>query len=124
MFNSENFSYKVFIDYIIDKMKLSNEDPLLVAKIEKEIGRTLGDRIILSVMNAMKEDDVLQFETMRLQNETMSDFEIIYVMVDDMPILYEVMMKGVNDLADDLLYDVERLDAVLEEKKQKVKSKK
>lgn len=124
MFNSENFSYKVFIDYIIEKMKLTNEDPLLKAKIEKEIGRTLGDRIILSVMNAMKEDDVLQFETMRLQNDTMSDFEIIYVMVDDMPILHEVMMKSVNDLADELLYDVERLDAVLEEKRQKVKSKK
>lgn len=123
MFTSENFSYQAFIDYVMDKLRLNDSEPDIKAKIEKELLRTLGNRILLSVMNAMTDDDIQTFEMIRTANPDMSDYEIIYSIVDEIPALYEVMMKNINDLVDELTYDVERLDAILEKKKQKQSNK-
>jgi hypothetical protein len=123
MFTSENFTYQAFIDHVMEKLKLNDSEPDIKAKIEKELLRTLGNRILLSIMHAMTDDDIKTFEMIRTANPDMSDYEIIYAIVDEIPALNEVMLKNINDLVDELTYDAERLDEVLEKKKQKQSNK-
>jgi hypothetical protein len=120
-FTAENFTYQAFIDHVMEKLKLNDAEPDVKSKIEKELLRTLGNRILLSVMHAMTDDDIKTFEMIRTANPDMSDYEIIYAIVDEVPALHEVMMKNINDLLDELTYDAQRLDEVLEEKKQNKK---
>jgi hypothetical protein len=118
MFDSKNFSYKSFIDHVIQRMHLENAEEEVKIKIEKEISRILGNRIITTVMNCMTEDNLTEFEMLRVQNPNMADMELIFLYVEKIPALAEAVIKSVNDLADELTYDAERLDKVLEEKKQ------
>jgi len=121
MFTSENFSYQAFISHVMEKLKLNDSEPDIKAKIEKELLRTLGNRILLSVMNAMTDDDIQTFEMIRTKEPDLSDYEIIYAIVDEVPALHEVMMKGINDLVDELTDDAEKIQEVLDEKKAKNK---
>jgi len=118
MFDLKNFSYKSFIDHVMQRMHLENAEEEVKTKIEKEISRILGNRVITTVMNCMTEDNLIEFEMLRAQNPNMADMELIFLYVDKIPALAEAVIKSVNDLADELTYDAERLDKVLEEKKQ------
>ncbi len=120
-FTAENFTYQAFIDHVMEKLKLNDAEPDIKSKIEKELLRTLGNRILLSVMHAMEDDDIKTFEMIRTANPDMSDYEIIYALVDEVPALHEVMMKNINDLVEELTYDAQRLDEILEEKNQNKK---
>jgi hypothetical protein len=118
MFNSENFTYKAFIDYVMQKMKLDNIQEDVKTKIEKEITRILGTRILTSIANAMTEEEMIMFESIKKTNPELTGPEILYAIAEAIPAIHEIMFKAVNDLAEELIYDSERLDKVLEEKKQ------
>lgn len=117
IFNSDNYSPQTFIDYIIEQMKLENVSTEVEAKIRHEIERKLGNRVIETIVNAMDDYQMATFEHVKKYYPSKSDFEIIFMLLDDMPLLYEFMFKGMNDLADEILYDIAHLDKVLEEKK-------
>jgi len=119
MFTFENYSPKAFIDYVMGEMKLNNSNPDIKAKIEKEIIKTLGQRIIISVMNAMTEENMVKYEVLRHAHPEFNNYEVIFAIVDEIPALHEIMMKGVNDLAQELIYDTNRLDKALEQSKAK-----
>lgn len=121
MFTFENYTPKAFIDYVMDKMNLNNAKPDVKKKIEKEIVKTLGQRIITSVVNSMSEEDMMKYEILRDANPSWSKYEILFALVDEMPTLHEVMMKGVNDLAQELIYNTNRLDEAIEKSKNKTK---
>ncbi|MFC1600365.1 hypothetical protein ACFL3T_05025 [Patescibacteria group bacterium] len=121
-FTYENFSHKAFVDYIMKEMKLTDADPDVTEKIKKEILRTLGDRILLSIMSAMNEENLLEFEMMQATYPGLSEFEMLFSIIDKVPALHEVFLKNVNDLAEELLHDVSRLDEVID-KHTKVETK-
>lgn len=121
MFTFENYSPKAFIEYVMDKMNLNDAKPDVKKKIEKEIVKTLGQRIITSVVNSMTEEDMMKYEILRDANPKWSKYEVLFAFVDEMPTLHEVMMKGVNDLAQELIYDTNRLDEAIEKSKNKTK---
>jgi len=113
-FTYENFSHKAFLDYILKEMKLEDAEPEVLEKIKKEIMRTLGDRILVSIMSAMTEENLLEFEMMQATYPGLSEFEMLFSIIDKVPALHEVMIKNVNDLAQELLYDVEKIDEVID----------
>ena len=119
MFTFENYSHKAFLDYVMDKMNLNNAKSDVKRKIEKEITRTLGQRILTSVINSMTDEDMTKYEILREVHPEWDKFETIFALIDDMPVLHEVMMKGVNDLAQELVYDTNRLDEALGKSKNK-----
>ncbi|MBD3157135.1 hypothetical protein GF369_04900 [Candidatus Peregrinibacteria bacterium] len=121
MFTFENYSPKAFIEYVMDKMNLNDAKPDVKKKIEKEIVKTLGQRIITSVVNSMTEEDMMKYEILRDANPKWSKYEVLFAFIDEMPTLHEVMMKGVNDLAQELIYDTNRLDEAIEKSKNKTK---
>lgn len=121
MFTFENYTPKAFIDYVTDKMNLNDAKPNVKKKIEKEIVKTLGQRIITSVINSMSEEDMVKYEILRDTNPKWSKYEVLFALIDEMPTLHEVMMKGVNDLAQELIYDTNRLDEAIEKSKKKTK---
>jgi len=114
MFTPENFSFKAFIDLVIERMNLKNAEEGVRTKIEREILRLLDNRIMGCVFNSMTEDNLIQYDLLREQNPEVSDFENLFKMIEEIPALHEIMLKGVNDLADELIYDSQRLDAALE----------
>ena len=97
----------------MEKMNLENAEPSIKRKIEKEITKTLGQRIITSVVNSMTEEDMVKYEVIRHAHPEFSKYEVLFALIDDMPVLHEVMMKGINDLAQELVYDAARLDKAL-----------
>lgn len=119
MFTFENYSPKAFIEYVMDKMDLNDAKPEVKKKIEKEIVKTLGQRIITSVINSMSEEDMMKYEILRDANPNWSKYEVLFGLIDEMPTLHEVMMKGINDLAQELIYDTNRLDKALVKSKNK-----
>ncbi len=121
MFTFENYSPKAFIDYVMEKMDLNDAKPEVKKKIEKEIVKTLGQRIITSVINSMSEEDMMKYEILRDANPNWSKYEVLFGLIDEMPTLHEVLMKGVNDLAQELVYDTDRLDEALAKSKNKTK---
>jgi hypothetical protein len=121
MFTFENYTPKAFINYVMDKMNLNDAKPNVKKKIEKEIVKTLGQRIITSVINSMSEEDMVKYEILRDTNPKWSKYEVLFALIDEMPTLHEVMMKGVNDLAQELVYDTNRLDEAIEKSKKKTK---
>lgn len=118
MFDHSNFTYKNFIDYVIEKMHLNDVKEPTKSKIKQEILHILGDRILYATANAMTEENLDTFNTMKEENPNLTVFEILFLMADQIPVLYEVMMKHINDLAEELIYDVERLDNALAERKE------
>lgn len=121
-FTYENFTHKSFVEYVMKEMKLTDADPEVTAKIQKEILRTLGDRILLSIMSAMTEENLLEFEMMQEMYPDQSEFEMLFSIIEKVPALHEVLIKNVNDLAEELLYDVDKIDEVIA-KQTKVKTK-
>jgi hypothetical protein len=121
-FTYENFTHKAFVEYVMKEMKLTDADPNVTEKIQKEILRTLGDRILLSIMSAMTEENLLEFEMMKEMYPGQSEFEMLFSIIDKVPALHEVLLKNVNDLAEELLYDVDKLDEVID-KHTKAKTK-
>lgn len=113
-FTYDNFSHKTFVDYVIKEMKLEDTEPEVLQKIKTEILRTLGDRILVSIMSAMTEENLLEFETMQTMYPDQSEFEMLFSIIDKVPALHEVLIKNVNDLAEELLYDVDKLDQVID----------
>lgn len=124
MFDNKNFNYTNFIEYVMKKMHLEDSTEPTKTKIEKEIARLLGDRIITSVMHAMTDDNLSMYETIKRDHPYMSDFDALYSMVEEVPALSEVMIKSINDLAEELTYDSERLDMAIEKRRERQKSKK
>ncbi|MBN1494749.1 hypothetical protein JW911_03375 [Candidatus Peregrinibacteria bacterium] len=116
MFDSKNFSYRTFLDHVMQRMHLENTEEPIKTKIEKEIARILGNRIITTVMNTMTEDNLTEFDILRTKNPDLADLELLFMYVENIPALSESMIKSINDLADELTYDAARLDKVLEEK--------
>ena len=116
MFDTNNFSYRVFLDYVMQKMHLENTEEQVKTKIEKEIVRILGNRIITTTMNSMTEDNLIEFDMLRNAHPDFSDLELLFTFVENIPALSEALIKGVNDLAEELTYDSERLDEVLKTK--------
>jgi len=116
MFTPENFSFKAFIDLVMERMNLKDAEEDLKKKIEIEIIRLLDNRIMACVFNSMTEDNLTQYDLLRMQNPDVSDFENLFYMIDQIPALHEVMLKGVNDLVDELVYDSQTLDAALAER--------
>ena len=115
IFNSYNYSPKAFTDYIIEKMNLNNETLEVENKIRHEIEKKLGNRIIETIINAMDEDQVELYEDIKETYPERSQFEILFMLLDDIPMLHEFMIKSVNDLADEILYDIAKLDRALAE---------
>ncbi|MBU1446118.1 hypothetical protein KKD70_02555 [Patescibacteria group bacterium] len=115
IFNSYNYSPKAFIDYIIEKMNLNNETLEVENKIRHEIEKKLGNRIIETIINAMDEDQMELYEDIKETYPERSQFEILFMLLDDIPMLHEFMIKSVNDLADEILYDVAKLDRAIDE---------
>jgi len=123
MFTFENYTHKAFIDYVIKKMNLSDANPDVKLKIEKEIIKTLGRRIISSVINSMTEENMVKYEIIKHAHPEFSNYEVLFALIDDIPALHEVMIKGVNDLAQELIYDTTKLDKALEKSKNKNQNK-
>lgn len=120
MFTFENYSPQAFVEYVMDKMNLNDAKPEVKKKIEKEIVKTLGHRIITSVINSMSEEDMMKYEILRDANPNWSKYEVLFGLIDEMPTLHEVMIKGINDLAQELIYDTNRLDKALVKSKNKI----
>lgn len=116
-FTFENFSHKAFVEYVTEKMKLTDANEDVKEKIQKRIHMLLGDRIFISIMAAMTDENLAEFETAKKIYEDMSEFEILYSIVDKVPMLHEVLIKNVNDLADELLYDFDKIDEIIEKNK-------
>ncbi len=116
-FTFENFSHKAFVEYLMDKMQLTDANEEVKEKIQKRILMLLGDRIFISIMAAMTDENLAEFETAKKIYEDMSEFEILYSIVDKVPMLHEVLIKNVNDLADELLYDFDKIDEIIEKNK-------
>jgi len=121
MFDQKNFNYRNFIDHVMEKMRLTDTPEPTKSKIEKQIARRLGDRIITTTMHTMTEENMAMFEQIKRDNPDLSDFEALYSMIEEVPALAEAVMKGINDLADELTYDADRLDIALEKRKKKAK---
>lgn len=116
-FTFENFTHKAFVEYLMDKMQITDANDEVKEKIQRQILMLLGDRIFLSVMGAMTEENLAEFETAKAVHEDMSELEILYSMLEKVPMLQEVLIKNVNDLADELLYDFDKIDTIIEENK-------
>ena len=116
-FTFENFTHKAFVEYLMDKMQLTDANEEVKEKIQKQILMLLGDRIFISIMAAMTDENLAEFETAKAVYGDMSEFEILYSIVDKVPMLHEVLIKNVNDLADELLYDFDKIDEIIEKNK-------
>jgi len=117
IFNSDNYNPKAFIDYIIEQMKLENVSAEVEKQIRHEIEKKLGNCVIETIVNAMDEYQMATFEHIKKYYPSKSDFEIMFMLLDDMPLLHEFMFKGINDLADEILYDIAHLDNAIEDNK-------
>lgn len=121
-FNFKNFTHKAFVEYVMEKMHLDDATPEVKEKIQKQILMLLGDRILLSIMGAMKDENLAEFNLSKEAHPEMSEFEILYSIIEHVPFLHEVLIKNVNGLADELTYDAERIEKIIEDNK-KAKTK-
>jgi len=115
-FTAENFSPKEFVDYIMEINKLGESNPLLKNKIEKEIFRTLNDRILVTILGAMTEEDMAVYQLIRKAHSELTEFGALLAVLDEIPALNEFMLKGINDLAEELTKDVQGLRDALNQK--------
>ena len=74
------------------------------------------------LVEILTEENLLEFELMQATYPDQSEFEMLFSIIEKVPALHEVLIKNVNDLAEELLYDVDKLDKVIE-KHTKTKTK-
>lgn len=115
-FTEENFSPKFFIEHVMTTNKLGESNPLLKKKIEKEILRTLNDRILVTILGAMTDEDKEAFQAIKKAYPEITPFGAILALLEEIPALNEHMLKGVNDLAEELTRDAEGLRDALDQK--------
>lgn len=115
-FTEENFSPKFFIKHVMQTNKLGESDPLLEKKIEKEILRTLNDRILVTILKAMTDEDKQAYQAIRKTHPEITEFGAMLALLEEIPALNEHMLKGVNDLAEELTRDAEGLRNALNKK--------
>ncbi len=115
-FTAENFSPKEFVDYIMEVNKLGDSSPILKNKIEKEIFRTLNDRILVTILGAMTDEDMEAYQAIRKAHSELTEFGALLAVLDEIPALHELMLKGINDLADELIKDAQGLRDALNQK--------
>jgi hypothetical protein len=115
-FTAENFSPKFFIEHIMKTNKLGESNPLLKKKIEKEILGTLNDRILVTILGAMTDEDKAAYQAIRKAHPEITEFGAMLALIEEIPALNEHMLKGINDLAEELTKDAEGLRDALDQK--------
>lgn len=112
MFTIENFSFKKFIDHVMEKMKVNKIPEDQKEKFRKQIIETLGDRIITSAVNGMNTENILQLEIIRSENPEFTTFEALFMMADNIPAIAQIIEKNINDLEKELTYDADKVNSV------------
>lgn len=115
-FTAENFSPKFFIEHVMEINELGKNDPLLKKKIETEILRTLNDRILVTILKAMTEEDMEAYKAIRKVHPELTEFGAMLALLDEIPALHELMLKSINDLAEELTKDAQGLKDALKQK--------
>lgn len=108
-FTEDNFSPKLFIEHVMKTNQLGESNPILKKKIEKEILRTLNDRILVTILGAMTDEDMQAYQAIRKAHPEITEFGAMLALLEEIPTLNEFMLKGVNDLAEELTRDAEGL---------------
>jgi hypothetical protein len=121
MFDYKNFSFPGFIDYVLKKMKLENSPEEIKEKLSQEIAIALGDRIITAIFEAMTDENYKVYDRIRAQEPDLSSLEAVLFMIDEIPVLHEILVKNVNDLAEELTFNSERVEKALGKSKEKLK---
>lgn len=112
MFTIENFSFKKFVDQVMEKMKLNEIPEDQKEKFRKQIVETLGDRIITSAVNGMNNENILQFEMIRSENPQFTTFETLFMMADNIPAIAQIIEKSINDLEEELTHDADKVNEI------------
>ncbi len=116
MFDYINFSFEKFVDHIIETIKLVDLSDEMKLKFELEISKTLADRIVTTMVNAMTEENLQMYDRVRQENPDFTTVEAIMIVIDEIPELHDVFIKNVNDLAKELTYNSEQVEEALAKK--------
>lgn len=113
MFDYINFSFEKFASYVIEKMKLGSLSDEMKLKFETEISKALADRIITTMVNAMTEENLQMYDRVKQENPDFTTVEAIMIIVDEIPELHEVLIRNVNDLAEELTFNADQVEQAL-----------
>lgn len=110
MFDKKTFTYKAFTEYVMKELKLDTLEESRKETYKKELMRVLGHRILASTINAMNDDNLAKLDAIMREHPELSYMRAIDLLLEEIPLVHELVIKNVNDLADELIYDAEKLD--------------
>ena len=116
MYTYDSFDFKSFIDYVLEKMNLKDIKDPEKTKFQMEILRQLDNRIITCVFNAMTDENLDEYDSLRILHPEYTNMQAILVISDKIPALREIFIKSINDLADELTYDAQRVEQAINNK--------
>lgn len=110
------FNSKAFVEKVMADCHLGDLSPELRFELEEEIERSLGERITATIISAFTMREVEMYEQIRDANRGMDQMEALGLVAAKVPGMAQKLLKGIQDLYEELTEDAQRIQYTLDQK--------
>ena len=112
------FNAQAFAEKVLEDCDLGEMTPELRQELLDMIERRLGERITASIVNSLQPKDMDMFEELKNKYPEMDDIDVLTVVASQIPGLQIKILKGIEDLYDELTYDAKRVNIAVDRREQ------
>lgn len=113
------FQVDKFVEDVITAMKLGDTTAPVLLELQNAIAQKLGDRILFTVVNSFQERELRMFENMLNDHPELTELDCLWLTAHEIEGLKDKLIKEVNALYAELVYDADKIDQSLKNKVKK-----
>lgn len=103
------FNKDKFISSVIADMEVKSPDDPRVVDLRWEIEGMLAERILSTVIDFMKPEDVKKYEHLLKEDSERTDYEAVMEVAEEMEGIEPALEKAVTELYDELTYGFRKI---------------
>ncbi len=111
------FAVDKFVDDVITSMDLGDVTAPVLLELEKAIAQKLGDRILFTVINSMKERELNILENLIKDHPELDEMDALWLAAHEVDGLKERLVREINSLYAELTYDAENIGSAINHNK-------
>ena len=115
---AQYFNVAEFVKTVIQDCGLGDTTGELRASLEEQIERRLAERVTATIINAFTPNDLAFYEKTVAENPDLTDMDALTIVAATLPGVQEKMLKGVQDLYEELTYDAEKVDQAVKQREE------
>lgn len=107
------FNIEDFIDMILREVKMDKASPEVMAELKMEIGRTVSDRVTSTIITSLGEKELFLMNKTLEDHPELDEIDCLSIITSYVPGLDQKILKAVDDLYEEMVENVKKIDLAL-----------